>query len=71
MAMEHGSTGRLILGRRLGEKIWIGAVSVEVTKIDGNRVWLGVIAAPEIKVVRDEIKDLQPGSSSDRMESGE
>lgn len=71
MARKHGSTGRLILGRRLGEKIWIGAVSVEVTKIDGNRVWLGVIAAPEVKVVRDEIKDLQPGSSSDRMESGE
>lgn len=71
MARKHGSTGRLILGRRLGEKIWIGAVSVEVTKIDGNRVWLGVIAAPEVKVIRDEIKDLQPGTSSDRMESGE
>lgn len=71
MARKHGSTGRLILGRRLGEKIWIGAVSVEVTKIDGNRVWLGVIAAPEVKVIRDELKDLQPGSRSDRMESGE
>lgn len=71
MARKHGSTGRLILGRRLGEKIWIGAVSVEVTKIDGNRVWLGVIAAPEVKVIRDELKDLQPGTSSDRMESGE
>ena len=71
MARKHGSTGRLILGRRLGEKIWIGAVSVEVTKIDGNRVWLGVIADPEVKVIRDEIKDLQPGTSSDRMESGE
>lgn len=71
MARKHGSTGRLILGRRLGEKIWIGAVSVEVTKIDGNRVWLGVIAAPDVKVIRDELKDLQPGSSSDRMESGE
>lgn len=71
MARKHGSTGRLILGRRLGEKIWIGAVSVEVTKIDGNRVWLGVIADPEVKVIRDEIKDLQPNTSSDRMESGE
>lgn len=71
MARKHESTGRLILGRRLGEKIWIGAVSVEVTKIDGNRVWLGVIADPEVKVIRDEIKDLQPGTSSDRMESGE
>jgi carbon storage regulator CsrA len=71
MARKHGSTGRLILGRRVGEKIWIGAVSVEVSKIEGNRVWLGVIASPDVKVIRDEIKDLQPGSTSDRMESGE
>jgi|694.fasta_scaffold109754_3 carbon storage regulator CsrA len=69
MARKHGSTGRLILGRRLGEKIWIGAVSVEVTKIDGNRVWLGVIASPEVKVIREELLDRpQAGDTMDNAE---
>ena len=58
MARKHKSTGRLVLGRRLGERVFIGAASVEIARIEGNRVWLGVVAPPEVKVVREELIDL-------------
>ncbi|GAB5403227.1 MAG: carbon storage regulator [Aureliella sp.] len=48
----------LVLSRKAGEKLVIGDnITVEVVKISGNRITLGIVAPPEIKVLRSELKE--------------
>lgn len=46
----------LVLTRKIGEKILIGNdVAVTITKIQGNRVWIGLEAPASVKILRDEV----------------
>ena len=55
----------LVLTRKMGEKILIGNdVVVEIVKVQGNRVWIGLDAPVSVKILREEIaikeKEKQP-----------
>ena len=46
----------LVLTRKIGEKILIGNdVVVTISKIQGNRVWIGLEAPAAVKILREEI----------------
>ncbi|WP_444942459.1 carbon storage regulator CsrA [Microbulbifer sp. ZKSA004] len=46
----------LILKRRTGENLWIGAnVSITVLEVKGNQVKIGIIAPKSLPVHREEI----------------
>ena len=45
----------LVLSRRLGESVQIGTSRVKVLEIRGDRIRLGIEAAPEIDVMRTEL----------------
>lgn len=47
----------LVLSRKVGEKLIIGDnVVVEVVRISGNRITLGVVAPSEVKILRGELQ---------------
>ena len=57
----------LVLTRKASEKILIGDnVVIEVVKVQGNRVWIGLDAPVSVKILREEIaikeKEKQPCS---------
>lgn len=46
----------LCLSRKVGEKVRIdGGIMITVSRVDGNRVSLGIEAPKEVRVVRDEL----------------
>lgn len=46
----------LVLTRKASERIMIGDnVVVTVSKIQGNRVWIGIEAPASVRIVREEI----------------
>lgn len=46
----------LVLSRKIGDKLVIdGNITVEVIKIQGNRITLGIVAPPNIKILRGEL----------------
>ncbi|MFN6162575.1 MAG: carbon storage regulator [Planctomycetota bacterium] len=46
----------LVLSRKVGDKVVVdGNITVEVIKIQGNRIILGVVAPPNIKILRGEL----------------
>lgn len=48
----------LVLSRKLGEKIVIdGNITVEVVKINGNRITLGIEAPSNVRILRGELRD--------------
>jgi carbon storage regulator len=49
----------LILTRYEGQQIMIGegTIEVRVLEVRGETVKLGIVAAPEVKVLRSELKD--------------
>ncbi|MCU0721119.1 MAG: carbon storage regulator [Pirellula sp.] len=48
----------LVLSRKVGEKIVIdGNITVEVVKIHGNRITLGIDAPSCIRILRGELQD--------------
>lgn len=56
----------LVITRRPKEKVMIGDdITVMVTKIAGNNVFLGIKAPPNVKIMREEIYD-DPGEKSQR-----
>lgn len=47
----------LVLSRKVGEKLVIGDnIVVEVIRIRGNRITLGLVAPEEVKIIRGELK---------------
>jgi carbon storage regulator len=60
----------LVLTRRIGEKIRIGTdVWIEVTRVVGNRVTLGIQAPPDIRIIRDELVVKDPPENQQSRES--
>lgn len=57
--------GKLVLTRKLGEKIVIGNsnVTVEILEIRSGQVKLGIVAPPDVIVDREEVYHRRVGSS--------
>lgn len=50
----------LVLSRKVGEKLVInGNITVEVVKIQGNRISLGIVAPSNVKILRGELTEQQ------------
>jgi carbon storage regulator CsrA len=50
----------LVLSRKVGEKLVIdGNITVEVVKIQGNRISLGITAPSNVKILRGELTEQQ------------
>ena len=50
----------LVLSRKVGDKLVIdGNITVEVVKIQGNRISLGIVAPSNIKILRGELTEHQ------------
>lgn len=46
----------LVLSRKIGESMTIGGnIKVVVSRVNGNRVTLGITAPKDVKIIRDEI----------------
>ena len=51
----------LVLSRKVGDKLVIdGNITVEVVKIQGNRISLGIVAPSHVKILRGELTEQQP-----------
>ncbi len=47
----------LVLSRKVGEKLVIdGNITVEIVKIKGNRITLGLLAPADVKILRGELQ---------------
>ncbi len=50
----------LVLSRKVGDKLVIdGNITVEVVKIQGNRISLGIVAPQDVKILRGELTEPQ------------
>ncbi len=50
----------LVLSRKVGDKLVIdGNITVEVVKIQGNRISLGIVAPANVKILRGELTEQQ------------
>jgi len=50
----------LVLSRKVGDKLVIdGNITVEVVKIQGNRISLGIVAPSNVKILRGELNQPQ------------
>jgi carbon storage regulator CsrA len=46
----------LVLSRKVGDKLVIdGNITVEVVKIQGNRISVGIVAPSNVKILRGEL----------------
>lgn len=46
----------LVLSRKVGEKLVIdGNITLEVVRIQGNRITLGLVAPRDVKILRSEL----------------
>jgi carbon storage regulator len=46
----------LVLSRKVGDKLVIdGNITVEIVKIEGNRIKLGFVAPSSVKIMRSEL----------------
>ena len=56
----------LVLNRKGNEKIFVGEdVVINVLKVQGNRVTLGITAPSEVKIVRGELVTELPPTDED------
>ena len=57
----------LVLSRKVGDKLVIdGNITVEVVKIQGNRISLGIVAPSEVKILRGEL--MEPKGNTQTVE---
>jgi carbon storage regulator CsrA len=57
----------LVLSRKVGEKLVIdGNITVEVVRIQGNRITLGLVAPSDVKILRGELS--QPKTKSETVD---
>lgn len=59
----------LVLSRKIGEKLVIdGNITVQVVRVKGNRITLGIVAPAEVKVLRGELEPYPAEESSIEFE---
>ena len=57
----------LVLSRKVGDKVVIdGNITVEVVKIQGNRISLGIVAPTDVKILRGEL--VEPKTNTQTIE---
>ena len=57
----------LVLSRKVGDKLVIdGNITVEVVKIQGNRISLGIVAPSDVKILRGEL--IEPKGNTQTVE---
>jgi len=57
----------LVLSRKVGETLVIdGNITVQVVKIQGNRISLGIVAPSDVKILRGELS--QPKAIAQTIE---
>ena len=57
----------LVLSRKVGDSLVIdGNITVEVVKIQGNRISLGIVAPSDVKILRGEL--IQPQAKAQIVE---
>ena len=57
----------LVLSRKVGEKLVIdGNITVEIVRIQGNRITLGLVAPADVKILRGELN--QPKANAQTKE---
>jgi carbon storage regulator len=50
----------LVLSRKVGDKLVIDSnITIEVVKISGNRISLGIVAPSNVKILRGELAQQQ------------
>ncbi|MCR9296398.1 MAG: carbon storage regulator [bacterium] len=55
----------LVLSRKVGEKLIIGdEISIELVRIQGNRIALGLSAPAHIKILRAELESMDAASET-------
>lgn len=55
----------LVLSRKVGDKLVIdGNITVEVVKIQGNRISLGIVAPSNVKILRGELNHPQANAQT-------
>ena len=55
----------LVLSRKAGEKIVLGdSITVEVVRISGNRVAIGITAPDSVKILRAELESFGPDENA-------
>ena len=55
----------LVLSRKVGDKLVIdGNITVEVVKIQGNRISLGIVAPSDVKILRGELIESEGNTQS-------
>jgi carbon storage regulator len=60
----------LVLSRKIGERILIGDnIAVMVTKVNGNRVSLGIEAPNDMQIKRGELVPCSVGTASGGLSS--
>ena len=58
----------LVLSRKVGEKLVIdGNFTVEVVRIQGNRITLGLVAPADVKILRGELNQKQPKAETTEL----
>jgi len=63
----QGRIKMLVLSRKVGEKLVIdGTITVEVVKVQGNRITIGIQAPSDVKVLRGEL--MQPKAKTQTVE---
>lgn len=54
----------LVLSRKVGQQIQVGPdVTIEVRKVCGNRVSLGIRAPGDVRILRGELKEMPDGTT--------
>ncbi|MDZ4849899.1 MAG: carbon storage regulator [Pirellulaceae bacterium] len=55
----------LVLSRKVGEKLVIdGNITVEVVKVQGNRITIGINAPADVKILRGELNQAKAVTQS-------
>jgi carbon storage regulator len=58
----------LVLSRKVGEKLVIdGNITVEVVRIQGNRITLGLVAPADVKILRGELNQKQSKAETSEL----
>jgi carbon storage regulator len=61
----QGRIKMLVLSRKVGDKLVIdGNITVEVVKIQGNRISLGIVAPSNVKILRGELNHPQANAQT-------
>jgi carbon storage regulator len=56
--------GILVLTRKVGQSLVIGDAVVEINRVSGNRVILGIKAPRSVSVVRSELSSFEPENAT-------